>query len=51
MDRKEFIIEVDSLTDRELRQLFNFIFRTFEEEEKTELLKEEIESIKEQRNI
>ena len=51
MERKEFIKEVDALTERELRQLFNFIFQFFEERDKEELLREEIDGIKDQRNL
>ena len=51
MERKEFIIAVDSLTDRELRQLFNFVFEEFKKEDKDDLLQEEIENIKNQRNL
>ncbi|MFW6007175.1 MAG: hypothetical protein ACOCQ5_04225 [Halanaerobiales bacterium] len=51
MDRKEFIKSVDMLTDRELRQLFNFIYQFFEERDKDDLLKDEIDSIKDQRNL
>jgi len=51
MERKEFIKNVDMLTDRELRQLFNFIYQYFEERDKDDLLQEEIEGIKDQRNL
>ncbi|MFW5985434.1 MAG: hypothetical protein ACOCQ1_04045 [Halanaerobiaceae bacterium] len=51
MERKEFIKKVDLLTDRELRQLFNFVFEVLEEEGKLELLEEEIDNIKNQRNL
>ncbi|MFW6007539.1 MAG: hypothetical protein ACOC4G_10465 [Bacillota bacterium] len=51
MDRKEFIKSVDMLSDRELRQLFNFIYQFFEEREQDNLLEEEINSIKDQRNL
>jgi len=51
MDRKEFIKAVDNLSDRELRQLFNFIFVFFEEEDKDDLLEDEIKNIKNQRKL
>lgn len=51
MERKEFIKKVDQLSERELRQLFNFVYQIFEDEEKLDLLEEEINSIKGQRNI
>ncbi len=51
MERKQFIKEVDNLSDRELRQLFNFIFVFFDENENTDRLEEEIENIKQQRKL
>ncbi len=51
MDRKEFIKAVDNLSDRELRQLFSFIYAYFEEEGKDSLLEEEINNIKNQRKL
>jgi hypothetical protein len=46
MDRKEFIIEIDDMSDRKLRQLLNFVYEQFEKEDKVDLLKEKIDEIK-----
>ncbi len=51
MDRKDFIKKMDMLTDRELRQLFNFVFENFEKEGKLDILEDAIDTIKDQRNI
>lgn len=46
MDRKEFIIEIDDMSDRKLRQLLNFVYEEFEKEDKVDLLKDKISEIK-----
>lgn len=46
MDRKEFIIEIDDMSDRKLRQLLNFVYEEFEKADKVDLLKEKIDEIK-----
>ncbi|HMA60734.1 MAG TPA: hypothetical protein VKN64_10595 [Halanaerobiales bacterium] len=46
MDRKEFIIEIDGMSDRKLRQLLNFVYEEFEKEDKVDLLKDKIDEIK-----
>ncbi|HKL12418.1 MAG TPA: hypothetical protein VJ907_02300 [Halanaerobiales bacterium] len=46
MDRKEFIIEIDDMSDRKLRQLLNFVYEQFEKEDKVDLLKDKIDEIK-----
>lgn len=46
MDRKEFIIEIDDMSDRKLRQLLNFVYEQFEKEDKVDLLKGKIDEIK-----
>ncbi|GEM_PF-1307985 len=51
MERKEFIKKVDKLTERELRQLFNFVYEIMENHDNLDLLEEEINSIKGQRNM
>lgn len=51
MDRKDFIKDVDTLTDRELRKLLNFIYKDYEENEKLDQLEEKVENIKVQRNM
>ena len=37
MDRKEFIIEIDDMSDRKLRQLLNFVYEEFEKADKVDL--------------
>lgn len=46
MDRKEFIVEIDVMSDRKLRQLLNFVYEEFEKEDKVDLLKDKIDEIK-----
>lgn len=46
MDRKDFIIEIDNMSDRKLRQLLNFVYEEFEKEDKVELLNDKIKEIK-----
>ncbi|MBS3811514.1 MAG: hypothetical protein KGY44_06610 [Halanaerobiales bacterium] len=46
MDRKEFIIAIDDMSDRKLRQLLNFVYEEFEKDEKVNLLKDKIDEIK-----
>ena len=51
MDRKDFIVKVDQLSDRELRQLFSFVYEILDENDEIDQLAEEIDSIINQRNI
>ena len=46
MDRKEFIIAIDDMSDRKLRQLLNFVYEEFEKDERVDLLKDKIDEIK-----
>ncbi|MCF8009073.1 MAG: hypothetical protein K9K32_04850 [Halanaerobiales bacterium] len=46
MERKDFIIEIDNMSDRKLRQLLNFVYEQFEKEGKVELLDDKIKEIK-----
>jgi len=46
VDRKEFIIAIDDMSDRKLRQLLNFVYEEFEKDEKVNLLKDKIDEIK-----
>lgn len=46
MERKDFIIEIDNMSDRKLRQLLNFVYEQFEKEDKVELLNDKIKEIK-----
>ncbi|MFO7814219.1 MAG: hypothetical protein R6V14_00515 [Halanaerobiales bacterium] len=46
MDRKEFIVEIDGMSDRKLRQLLNFVYEEFEKANKLDLLQEKIDEIK-----
>ncbi len=46
MERKDFIVEVDGMSDRKLRQLLNFVYEEFEKDEKLDLLQDKIDEIK-----
>ncbi len=46
MDRKEFIIAIDDMSDRKLRQLLNFVYEEFKKDERVDLLKDKIDEIK-----
>jgi len=46
VDRKEFIIAIDDMSDRKLRQLLNFVYEEFEKDERVDLLKDKIDEIK-----
>ncbi|MGM0446594.1 MAG: hypothetical protein ACQEQH_09300 [Bacillota bacterium] len=46
MERKDFIVEIDQMSDRKLRQLLNFVYEQFEKDDKVGLLQDKIEEIK-----
>jgi hypothetical protein len=46
MERKDFIVEIDQMSDRKLRQLLNFVYEQFEKDNKVDLLQDKIDEIK-----
>lgn len=46
MERKDFIVEIDQMSDRKLRQLLNFVYEQFEKDGKVDLLQDKIDEIK-----
>jgi hypothetical protein len=46
MERKDFIVAIDQMSDRKLRQLLNFVYEQFEKDDKVELLQDKIDEIK-----
>jgi hypothetical protein len=46
MERKDFIVEIDQMSDRKLRQLLNFVYEQFEKDNKVDLLQDKINEIK-----
>ncbi|MDZ7671963.1 MAG: hypothetical protein U5K53_03865 [Halanaerobiales bacterium] len=46
MERKDFIVAIDQMSDRKLRQLLNFVYEQFEKDDKVDLLQDKIDEIK-----